>query len=432
MREASNRNDLLKVLEKEISPDVSVISGNEEARLIYLGVSSGVHIDTKKCIFIDIGGGSTEIILGDQTDYYFLDSVKLGAIRVSTLFPGSDPEGRISRDTYNEMKEYSKKKLVKTLRELEKYKWKYIFGSSGTIQNLAEISSKMNGSKNKMGGMVLSLVNLKKVSKTLRKMSLEERKGAPGINPNRADIIIGGAAVLESTMETLGIREIISSKRGLRHGLMIEVLQRKGLYPKGEISVKDRSIIHLASECNFDEKHSMKVRDLALQLFDSSKKAGLHDLTDDDREFMGYSAILHDIGNLISFRKHHHHSYYIIMNSELLGFNMKEIAILANITRYHRKSSPSDKDLKTEGLDERSRYKVRVMAMLLRLSENLDRAHRGLIRKAEFKNMENGRAVLGIEAEENCHLEKWGLNSNRELFRDIFGHDLEARFSTTP
>jgi exopolyphosphatase/guanosine-5'-triphosphate,3'-diphosphate pyrophosphatase len=429
MRDARNRNDLLKVLEKEIAPDVSVISGREEARLIYLGVSTGVQIGSKKAIFIDIGGGSTEIILGDQYEYSFLDSLKLGALRVSTLYPG-DQDGKVNKKTYDEMKEYARSKLVKTGRVLAKEKWKFVFGSSGTIQNLAEISSKMYKSSERMGGITLSLTNLKKVSKFLRKLNLEERRLVAGMNSSRADIIIGGAAVLESVMEEIGIRSIVTSKRGLKHGLMIEVLQRKNLFPKAKVPVRDRSVLHLARECNFEEDHSKKVRDLSLQLFDSSKDIGLHDLDESDRELMGHAAILHDIGNLISFRKHHHHSYYIIMNSELLGFNMKEITILANITRYHRKRAASEKDLKIEGLDQRSRYKVKVMATLLRLAENLDRAHRGQISKVGFTSLKNGTANLRVEAGNDCHLERWGLNASKEAFVDMMGYELDIDFRT--
>lgn len=428
MRDARNRNDLLQVLEKEIAPDVSVISGKEEARLIYLGVSSGVQIGNNPSLFIDIGGGSTEISAGDQYDHSYLDSIKLGAIRVSTLFPGNEADGTVDLGTYSEMKDFCRKKLVKTRMLLEGGKWEYVFGSSGTIQNLAEISGKLFGGGTGMGGMMLGLKDLRKVSGHLRELPLVERREVPGINPSRADIIVGGAAVLETVMEELGVEELITSKRGLRHGLMIDVLTRKGLYPKEGMSVRYRSVLHLARGCNFDEDHSKKVQELTLDLFDSAGEIGLHDLGGEDRELMEHAALLHDIGNLISFRKHHHHTYYIIMNSELLGFNMKEVTILANVTRYHRKRAPKEKDLKTDGLDSRSRQKVRVMAAMLRLAENLDRAHRGLIKKARFVDMKDGEALLKVEAGEDCQLERWGINSNRDIFREMVGYDLKADF----
>ncbi len=428
MRDASNRNDLLQVLEKEIAPDVSVISGKEEARLIYVGVSSGVQIGSEMSLFIDIGGGSTEISMGDQHDHYYLDSIKLGAIRVSTLFPGD--EDIVDSKTYSEMKEFSKKKLVKTRMLLEGKKWKYVFGSSGTIQNLSEISNKLYGGGTRKGGTILKLKELRKVSKHLRELPLMERIEVPGINPSRADIIVGGAAVLETVMEELGVEELITSKRGLRHGLMIDVLTRKGLYPKEGVSVRQRSVLHLARECNFDEKHSRKVQELTMELFDSAGEVGLHELGKEDRELMEHAALLHDIGNLISFRKHHHHTYYIIMNSELLGFNMKEVTILANVARYHRKRAPREKDLKTDGLDANSRNKVRLMAAFLRLAETLDRAHRGLIKGASFTGKENGQALLTVEAGEDCHLEKWGIKSSREIFSEMVGYDLKVDFAT--
>ena len=224
IREAQNQCEFLQKLHDETGLNVNVISGQEEARLIWLGVSSGIDIGDQKAIFIDLGGGSTEIAIGNQHECFYLNSLRLGAIRLTSKFIGEGWTGPIKTDTYKKIRHYacSKIKVVKP-RVLE-YGARLAWGSSGTMINLAEISNKLFKKNNANDELVLSRKNLKKLATVLCWLPLAERKKVPAINPDRADIIIAGAAIIEAIMEEFGLEEICISHRELRDGLLAEYL----------------------------------------------------------------------------------------------------------------------------------------------------------------------------------------------------------------
>jgi exopolyphosphatase/guanosine-5'-triphosphate,3'-diphosphate pyrophosphatase len=200
-REAKNQAEFLKQMKNEAKLEVRVIPGKEEARLIYLGVSSGVHIGRRKALFVDIGGGSTEIAIGDQTQQYYIDSFELGAIRLTTMFIQDGDTGQVPQDVYTKMKLYIKKRIFKTVQFMKSARIECAFGSSGTIVNLAEIAMNMNEKGDAGRNLVLDYKDLRKVVSTLCTLALDERKKIQGINPDRADIIVGGAAI-----ETFNLR----------------------------------------------------------------------------------------------------------------------------------------------------------------------------------------------------------------------------------
>jgi exopolyphosphatase/guanosine-5'-triphosphate,3'-diphosphate pyrophosphatase len=424
-REAKNQAEFLEQLKKNAKLEVRVIPGKEEARLIYLGVSSGVHIGKRKAVFIDIGGGSTEIAIGDQFQHYYVDSFELGAIRLTTMFIQDGGTGYVPQDIYARMKLFIKNRILKTAQFMKSARMECAFGSSGTITNLAEIAVNMHERDDAGRKLVLSYKDLRKVVSTLCMLSLDERKKVEGINPERADIIIGGAAILETIMEEFGLEEIRVSDRGIVHGMLMDYLSRCEGFPQfQEMSVREMSVLQLGRSCNINERHANAVISLALQLFDSSRKIGLHDLGDRERELLKYSAFLHDIGGFISFKSHHLHSHYIIGNTELLGFDQVEINIMANLARFHRKKLPKRKDMALAGLDERSANIVIVLSVLLRLAEKLDRSHTCLVKKAEFTGKDGTKVELTIWHEGSCELEVWGVESNVKAFEKIFGRKL--------
>ncbi|VVB90861.1 Guanosine-5'-triphosphate,3'-diphosphate pyrophosphatase [uncultured archaeon] len=420
-REARNQAEFLEQLKKKAKLEVRVIPGKEEARLIYLGVSSGVHIGKRKAIFIDIGGGSTEIAIGDQFQHYYVDSFELGAIRLTTMFIQDGGTGPVPQDVYARMKLYIKNRMLKTARCMKSARIECAFGSSGTITNLAEIAMNMHGRGDAGRKLVLCYKDMRKVVSELCTLALDERKKVEGINPERADIIIGGAAILETIMEEFGLEEITVSDRGIVHGMLMDYLSRHEGFPQfQEMSVREMSVLQLGRSCNINERHANTVISLALQLFDSSKRIGLHDLGERERELLKYSAFLHDIGGFISFKGHHLHSHYIIGNTELLGFDQVEINIMANVARFHRKKLPKRQDPALAELDERSANIVIVLSMLLRLAEKLDRSHTCLVKKAEFTGKDRTKVALAIWPEGDCELEVWGVESNVRAFEKIF------------
>jgi len=427
IREARNQAEFLQQLQTEAGLNVHVISGREEARLVYLGVSSGVDIGEEKAIFVDLGGGSTEIAIGNRYKWCYLDSLKFGSIRLTAEFIGEGWTGPVPSHVYEHIKRHVRSNMFRTTARVKQSKARLAFGSSGTIINLAEITNRMYRNTENGRNLVLSKKNLKKMVSILCSLSLKERRKIHGINPERADIIIAGAAIIETIMEEFDLDEIIVSYKGLRDGLLVDYLSKfEGFRDFQKTPMRNRSVLQLGRSFDFDEKHSDVVASLATRLFDSGRKAGLHDLGEEERELLKYGAILHDIGDFLSFNDHHLHAHYIIGNAELLGFDQREIAIMANLARFHRKKFPTVKALKDTGLDERTKKIVIILSIFLRLAEKLDRSHRGLVKEAEFSKVEKDRILLSLFCDEDCSLEEWSVGQNAQAFYAAFGKKLDV------
>ncbi len=429
-REAHNRNHFLNRLRHEAGIDVRVISGREEARLIYMGVVSGTHIEDRQALFIDIGGGSTEISIGNQHSYHFLDSLRLGSIRLTNQYFKNTDKGTVSKVLYEKIKRHVKNELIRPLNEMKGFHLDLAIGSSGTIINLAEIAARSE-TPEKSEELSLNREKLKQVSDLLCSVPLAQRRKIPGINPERADIIIAGAAILETFMDELRLDRIMISTRGLKEGLLAEYLSRMEHFPLiGQLTLRERSVLQLARSCGVNELHARTVARLTLELYDSAGRAGIHQYGDKERELLLYATFLHDIGSFISYTNHHAHSYYLIRNTELLGFDQKEIAIMAYITRFHRKKPPRKKQLQISGLDKNTRETIRLLSAFLRLAESLDRSHTGLIRHARFVSPGKKEIKLEITAIGDCQLEIWGVENEVENFSRVFQKKLvaEVRF----
>jgi len=433
IREAQNREDFLQKLFLETELNVHVITGQEEARLIWLGVSSGIDIGEEKAIFLDLGGGSTEIAIGNQHECFYMNSLRLGAIRLTTKFIGEGWTGHIGYGVYKKIKNYACSKVHEVKPRVMEYGARLAWGSSGTVINLAEIACKLfkkNGNGNEL---VLSRKNLKKVASILCALSLEERKKLPAINPDRADIIVAGAAIIEAVMEEFGLEEIKISRRELRDGLLVDYLSKfEGFRDLQRAPMRNRSVLHLGRSCDFDEKHSETVACLALQLFDSARQIGLHHLGEEEKELLKHAATLHDIGDFLSFNDHHLHSHYIINNAGLLGFSREEIQIMANIARFHRKKLPSKKAMKGLGLEEKTKEAIVILSTFLRFAEKLDRSHCGLVKKAAFIKNSKDRVLLIFYSDSDCSFEEWSIVQNRQAFFEAFGMQLDVRCIVTP
>jgi exopolyphosphatase/guanosine-5'-triphosphate,3'-diphosphate pyrophosphatase len=424
-REAGNRARFLGRLRRESLLEVHPISGREEARLIYLGVARSLHLAGKKALFIDIGGGSTEIAVGDGGDPLFVDSLKLGGIRLANLFLGERRDAPVSRKVLREMRGFVGDTIVRTVESVKHEMVDLAVGSSGTIENLGEIAVRNFPEAGQAPGSTLGLNQLRSTITLLSGMGLEERRKVPGINPDRADIIIPGAVILETFMERLGLERIGISRRSLQDGLLEDYLSRQvhgsDLHGMG---VRERSVLRLARSCSVDEGHARSTQALSLQLFDSAREIGLHELEDRERDLLGFAALLHDTGKFISFANHHEHSYYVVRNADLLGFDDTELAILADVVRVHRKKFEDKRTRDRGDLSGGSRQIIRILGVLLRLAESLDRSHAGLVRKARFAPGENDSVTLELVAGGGCDLELWAVKRHTKAFESVFRKEL--------
>lgn len=433
-REARNQEQLLRPLRREAGLDVRVISGKEEARLIYLGVASGIKLDERPALFIDIGGGSTEIAVGDRHQYSYLDTLKLGAIRLTSLYFLPEEIGPVSAARYSLLQRHVQNTALRTLQRLRAHRYASAFGSAGTIGALGDIAARLAARRGaRRRDDVLTREQLRLAVRTLCELPLAQRRRLPGLAPERADIIIGGAAILETLLQQLDLPEIRISDRGLREGLLIDHLARLAeSQQERSAPFRERSVFQLGRAFGFAEPHARQVARLSLQLFDSARAAKLHKLGDWERELLEYAALLHDVGVALSFNNHHAHSAYFIRHADLLGFDQTEIAIMAATAQYHRKQNPSKKHREFGELGARNRRATRMMASLLALAESLDRSHTGVVTAARLKARDRARAELELVAAADCQLEVWGARSQAASFLRAFGRKLSISARIEP
>lgn len=432
-REARNRGTFVRHIQRVAQVDCRVISGKEEARLIYLGVASGANIGGKETLFIDIGGGSTEVIVGDQQQYRFLDSLKLGAIRLTGMFFLPGETGAVSSAKYARIQRYVRARSVRTLQRLRQFPIEQAIGSSGTIMNLAEIAIRAAHRRGLVKGDTVSRAQLRGVIELLCSLPLDRRREVPGINPDRADIIIAGAAIVETLMQELDLPEIAISERGLRDGLPIDYLSRSDdTHLFDPSSFRQRSVLELGRRCGFDEPHARQVLRLAWELFDSARGLGLHRFGEWERELLEYAALLHDVGSFVSYTNHRTHSWYFIRNADLLGFDQTEIALIAVVALFHHKAFPRLKHPEFAELDKASRNLVRVLCSFLRIAESLDRSHLGAVAHAQLRGTDRKTVTLEITPAKDCDLELGEVQTHETAFEKVFGRKLEIKVREEP
>ncbi len=419
-REAQNRYEFLSRLRKEAHLDVQVISGREEARLIFMGVTAAMHVKDERIMVIDIGGGSTELAIGGNGGCSYLSSMHLGSIRLTNMFFPGGLAGPVTDSRYEEVRAYIRNEVRSVIRQAKHHPVDLVVGSSGTIINLCDIAARLyhHGDPERT---ILSASDLKKVVPVICSSSLAERRKIPGINPERADIIIAGTAIIDTLMQELDIQSLEVTHRGLQDGLLADYLSKMEGFPLlGHLSVREKSVLLTGRAFGINEYHARTVSTIALELFDSGKKVGLHTLGPRERELLEFASFLHDIGSLISFHNHHAHSYYIIRNSDLLGFDQKEVLIMANIARYHRKKLPRKRESEMPELDEPGIEQVIILSTFLRLSESLDRRHAALIDQVYFTGIVDKTVGLTIVAREDCQFESWGVDNEAKNFERTF------------
>ncbi len=447
VREAENRDEFIESVRKEAGIEVSVISGVEEARLIWLGVTSGLELGARRAVLIDIGGGSTEVIVGGSGaeangggagvgaaanggGHDVLESMKLGSIRLSNKF--FDFEGPVSPEAFAKVKNYVLGVASQVTRKVKASGFDLALGSAGTINTLADIVARRLGEPPASQQRVVQfrLTDLREAVQSLCRLSLEERRRVPGMDAGRADIILGGAAILQTLMEAFGADKMTVSERGLREGILLDHLLREedARARFQSLSVRRRSILQLARACNYESEHADHTVRLALRLFDDLRRLNEHHYGNAERELLEYAAITHDIGTFLSHSNHQKHAYYLIRNSDLLGFNDTEIDIVANVALYHRKGFPKKRHVNLAGLDRAERRRVATLAAILRVAEGLDRSHLGLVKDIRLDvALGPRRFVLTLLSEADCQLEVWGVQNSRDLFEFVFDAPLEVR-----
>jgi exopolyphosphatase / guanosine-5'-triphosphate,3'-diphosphate pyrophosphatase len=430
VREAPNGKDFLYRINTELGLEVDLISGQEEARRIYLGVLSGMEFNNQSHIIIDIGGGSTEIILGDSNEPRTLTSTKIGAVRLTSELIHSDP---INNADFQYLQAYTRGMLERSVEEvqanLNRGEFPKMVGTSGTIETLATIHAreKLGLIPSTLNGYQFSLKDLKEIVNRLRKLNYSERLAIPGMSDKRAEIILAGAIVLQEAMTLLGFETITVCERSLREGVIVDWMLSHGFIEdklRFQTSIRQRSVLKQANKYHVKLDHADRVALFALSIFDQTQGI-LHSFEKQERELLWAAAILHNSGHYIGHSSHHKHSYYLIRNSELLGYSETEIEIIANIARYHRKSLPRKKHENFRNiLNKEHRLIVSRLSAILRLAVALDRRQIGAISHVKCEYRYSFREfyiqIFSTNSDDDCALEIWNLDLNKSAFEEDF------------
>jgi exopolyphosphatase/guanosine-5'-triphosphate,3'-diphosphate pyrophosphatase len=271
----------------------------------------------------------------------------------------------------------------------------------------------------------LTYRDLQATIRMLCSLPLEERRLVSGLTPARADIVIGGAAIIDVFMEELGLPELRVSDRGLRDGLLVDYLQRHrrtDLF--SELAPRERSVLQLGRTCRFNEAHARRTAELALSLFDSARDCHLHAMGDWERELLEYAALLHHIGSFLTYSGYQKHSHYLVSNADLLGFDQLEITMMALSVLHHRGSVPRKGAPELAALENGDQDTLRYLSTLIRIAENLDRSQARTVTSARLVPGGAGRVILEVDAAHDPQVELSGVENQRDAFEKVFGVSL--------
>lgn len=423
IREAKNGGELIQRVIDEVGIKIVAIPGRVEAELIGLAVQHGVQMPPAPSLIMDVGGGSVEYILADKQKFYFLTSKKIGVARMTAKFVNNDP---IPAEEIRTLQYYFRTQLADVAQAFAIHRGAILIGSSGTMENIALMISHRNKKPPN-----LSVNELKFTSKEffnlyddVIRMDYNERTKLQGLDEKRVRLLPAGLVLVHYVLKTFGIKEVKISSQALREGIILRYLKQEldDLLELADAeNPRKRSVMELVHKCDWHEYHSRHVAKLALQIFDYMRNE--LNLSSTDRELLEYAAYMHDIGYHISHRKHHKHALYIIRNADLKGFRENEIEIMANVARYHRRSTPKNRHPQYESLEKNDKERVKKLAAILRIADGLDRSHYQNVRGMSLE-LRKKETVITISTESDPELEIWGAMRKNSLFEEVTGRKL--------
>ena len=434
VREAPNGRDFLQTILDDLGMEVDLVSGPEEARLIYLGVLSGMPFGDRPHLLLDIGGGSTELILADGRDARALTSTRVGAVRLQRDFVRDDPMPPQRRSFLQAFIQGSLEPAVdKVRRRIRPGETPVLVATSGTAMAIGSLAaSEEERPPRKLHGYRVTRQSLNQVVDRLITMTPAQRRELAPINDRRAEIIVPGALILQTTMKMLGVEEFVLSERALREGLIVDWMLRQGLLEDRfsfQSSIRQRTVLHQVQRFAVNQSRAERVASHALSLYDATRGV-MHDDSGEGRELLWAAAMLHSCGQHINISAYHKHTWYLIRHGELLGYSEAEHLMVAAIARYHRRSLPKKRHESWQLVATRdNRRCVHQMALLLRLAAALDRRPEPVISALRIHAVK-GSLDLEIVPErvnQNVSLEQWSLEGCAEVVKEAVGVNLRVR-----
>jgi exopolyphosphatase/guanosine-5'-triphosphate,3'-diphosphate pyrophosphatase len=407
IRDASNRDEFLE----RAALDVRVLSTEEEAFYGYLAAVNSTTLSDG--VALDIGGGSLQLTRVKDRKAKDMRSWPFGAVRMTERF--------LARENV-------KPKHLKALREhvgaaLAEVPWLKgdLAGIGGAVRNLAA-AAELRQDLPSFGvqGFPLRKKVLDEMVDDFARMTPAQRADVPGIKPERGDLILASAVVIQSVMEAGGFDCMEVTEAGLREGVFLSRLLGHRDPPLFH-DVRRASVRNLAAEYDQLTPHTEHVANLALGMWDELGRGFGGDAT--ERELLWAAAMLHDIGTAVDYDDHHKHSRYLILNAGLPGFSPRETALIGQMARYHRKGTPTLGQFSALGRKGDDELLTRCSAVL-RLAEQLERSRDQAVDRVDVR-IDDGRVELRLEAHEDVSIARWAAQKEEEVFRQAFGRELE-------
>ncbi len=421
VRDAENAEFFLARVKQATGLKLRVLNGEDEARLSFRSALAHFDLGAGRAVIMDIGGGSLELALSAEGVVDRLASLPLGAIRLTERFLAQDPKPK----ALSKLRKFVRKSLKPVISSRD-WRGARVIGSGGTFTNLAGVHLTRQGifSAKSVHGTVIAREDVEHILDSLAAMSDEERRNTPGLNADRADIIIAGVAVVAEVLARAEARELMVSRYGIREGLLLEAARVAPVVADpGE--ARERSVNDLAERCHFEKKHATAVQGLALKLFDAMADRLELDLS--DRRVLENAAMLHDIGYHINYDRHHKHSYHLILHADLLGITPEEQVLIANVARYHRGSEPKKAQRNYGELDKALRTRVKKLAAILRVADGFDRGHVGAVASLKVRWLDRAVRIAPVPSREDAplRLEMWGAHRKSELLARVAKRPVE-------
>ena len=418
LRVARNRDVFIDRVRQETGFRLSVVDGLEENRLMYLGDRFALKQDLplfwrSNSMILEIGGGSTEVMLLRQGQMAAAHSIRLGTILIDRRMrlragPGLFSERYLRDAVRNTMKMLNAEMDMSSVRIL------VMVGSDARFAS-TRIGSGLNEHCN-----CIERDDFVAFADRIRDYSIDDCIRKMGMAYSQAEGFIPGILVLKLFLEETGADRIVVPLLSIREGYLIDLaLGRDPGFQEEFNSQITASAMSLGRKYNLEEAHSRHVAELCMTLFDALARE--HGMDRRQRMMLEVAAILHDIGTFIKPSGHHRHGHYIVSNSEIFGLSGDELGIIANVVRYHRGEPPSEADIEYASLEREHRILVLKMVSILRVADALDRGHS---QKIKNLTVERRTATIALHAEGvyDISLELISLEKKADLFQDVFGY----------
>ncbi|NEQ31671.1 MAG: Ppx/GppA family phosphatase [Leptolyngbya sp. SIO4C5] len=426
IREAQNGEAFMDAVVQQTGLAPRIISGKEEARLIFLAVRNSIALENDTALVFDIGGGSTEAVLGNQQEVLFGDSLQLGVQRLLDMFEDKGPVGSESRGV---LEAHIRFVAQQTLDQIQEIGFERVVGTSGTIRTLGEAAHlKAKGeSLRSVNAEVVRLKDIEDLTADLLERAMKDRTKVKGINDKRADAIHLGGVLLAQLLKMAGVKEITLCDASLREGMILDYLERHShevaTFPI-QSDLRYRKVAQLAQKYQSDWQQNSHISHLALQIFDQTQE--LHEYGEFERDLLKYAALLHDIGQFISFRKHHKNSRYIINRTDPRGFTDEEVLLIGHLTRYHCKAAPSKKHKKFKRLSKAHRQVVKTLSGILRIAVSLDKTRNQRVSTTTC-HISADTLAIRVAGADNLELEVWAAQRDCEVLAEAIARDIEIQ-----